>query len=264
MLLFALNAREGHSQESNNFKGIGWIGIETYDIEAAKHFFGEILEFESHTDYERFEMYQLPNGQFIEWIKVDRKDEIPGVYIGLTTSDIEKDKQQLEEEGLEFLRDIRWVDKEAGYGWTAFKDNNGTTIEYTQNPVLKEVINDDTRKLNIIGLSSIEYMIEDPEKTKTFYQSYFPLREEVNTKTKISLTHANGTPLHLLSQDTEEGYYKASHSIVGFEVEDLSQATRLLEEKGVELIGAMISRKESSVQYFRGLDGVVYFLEEKE
>ena len=237
---------------------IGWVGVAAGDLRSASKWFREQLDFALAMEMPELgiEIFQLPSGQQFEIMAQDA----PGAQLfqrpvlGFEVDDVNAARAELERRGLAFTGET--VDT-GGFAWAFFNDGRGTTHEIVKCPPRRDDLDASGGELGVQSILWAGATVDDlVAETSRFDKLGFP---KIDTGPDLPLTlyqMPSGRTFELMA-DGLPGSEFGGYPMIGFHVDDLDAAEKLLRARGAGVIGRAEVPGLRWI-YVQGPDEVVY------
>lgn len=240
--------------------GLVWIGVRTGKFRETVEFFRTVLELPVGVRRRHFVRFDLPDAAVIELFD-PASGEYPhfttGPVPGVQVTDFDRARSELEDRGCELL--LPEGGERGGYRWQHFRAPDDTVweiVDYPQRPKPRTSLTAvGITKLAWVGTSTAMF-----STTAKFYREILGLRvvEETTDIIECTLPDGGGVEAFRRGSAMDHAHFRTG-PVPGFGVDSVDRAIRILEKRGVDLIG--VRRKAGGEwAHFRAPDGNVYEL----
>ena len=249
---------------SAQIEDIAWVGIASKNSENSVEFFKEILELPVLQVRDGVVDFALPSGQIFTIFDQKQVQLLTGDYplVGFGVKDIVQARRYFRKRGVDFVDAVqgRWDQDPAR--WTHFKDPEGHIYELNQDKrhldarwfhSLRNRLR--IRSIAFVGMPVLRTF---PETSALFEDSLELQRAEMDVPFQMSLfTLPSGRLFEIMGPDVPD-VSLTNYALLGFEVDDIYEALRILQSRGVPIVGTPRDQGDVAWFFFRGPQGLVY------
>ena len=241
--------------------GIGWTGVLTEHFESTLSFFSDVLGLHMAYRDESKELahFRFRSGQLLEIYGPSnraRKEKyrwFQGPALGFEVEDVASARQEMLARGACFITELESWENEV---WTMFLGPENRLFE-----IASPARSPARHSAGILGICRASLCVEDLAAALRFFSQVMdmPLIVQEGQEAARCWLPA-GHLFGIESSKTKRGQLTL-HTIVGLEVENIVEARRDMESRGVEFIGPTETDADGSASaYFCAPDGFVYEL----
>lgn len=242
--------------------GIGWVGILVEDFEAALEFFSDILGLSLAYQDESKELahFRFRSGQLLEVYGTSnrgRKEKyrfFSGPGLGFEVDNVQQARQEMIARGTRFITQLEsWGDDM----WSLFLGPEEKLFE-----ILRPTRRSALRSENVLGICSARTSVHDFRKATQFFSQVMeiPLVEGNREHQVARYWLPAGHLFEVVGSKLKESD-QLSPIVIGFEVNDMTQARQSMESRGLEFTEPARVVEDGSIRsQFCTPDGYIYEL----
>lgn len=241
-------------------KEISWAGVLTEGFEESVHFFSEVLglSLEHRDEAKAIVHLRFPSGQLLEVYgpsnrqRKEKYRRFNGPALGFEVEEVEAARQQMMARGVRFISEVETWEGDA---WALFLGPEDKLFEI-QRPARKYP----EKTARVTGFSGAGVVMQDFVEAVRFFSQVMemPLAWRDDGQEFAHFWLPGGHLFEVFGPNNQRGQL-TPYAVVAFEAEDVGQARRELEARGVEFVGEVVDTSTAeAITYFRGPDRYLY------
>ena len=240
---------------------LSWAGVLTEDFEDAVHFFSEVLGLllEYRDEAKAIVHFRFPSGQLLEVYgpsnrqRKEKYRRFKGPVLGFQVEDVGVARQQMMARGVRFITEVETVPE--GDEWAFFlgPEDKLFTIQ-------RAVRRYPEKFERLSGFSRAGVVMQNFVEAVRFFSQVMemPLARQDDGQEFAHFWLPAGHLFEVFGPNNRRGQL-TPYATIAFEAEDVGQARRELEARGVEFVGEVaVTSTAEAITYFRGPDGYLY------
>ena len=239
---------------------ISWVGVLTEDFEDTLHFFSEVLGLSLgyRDEAKAIVHFRLPSRQLLEVYgpsnrqRKEKYRRFNGPALGFEVEEVEAARQQMMARGVRFITEVETWEGDA---WALFRGPEDKLFEI-QRPARKYP----EKTAKITGFTGAGVVMQNFAEAVRFFSQVMemPLARRDDRQGFAHFWLPAGHLFEVFGPNNQWGRL-TPYATIAFEVEDVWQARRELEARGVEFVGEVaVTSTAEAFTYFRGPDGYLY------
>ena len=238
--------------------GLGWVGIMTENFESTLRFYTEMLGLSLvfHDETREIAHFRFRSGQLLEVFgprNRGRKEKyrwFKGSALGFEVDDVSLARQEMIARGVRFVTELESWEEDM---WTMFLGPEENLFE-----ILRPSRSPAGNQGNILGIGWASISVQDFTKAMQFFSQVMemPITEADHGERAAHCRLSSGHLFEVMNSRNEKSKL-IQHSTFGFEVENIVEARREMESKGIEFVGPTETMENGFTwRHFRAPDGL--------